>query len=237
LSQLSIDLFLGAARDTEAARYRLLSALKGVRGEFSRNRIYPTLSTLIDLYDMLRKIAEGGRALRDELPRRIVGIDLENNRILSEPVDLPSSEIEAIRAMIEWALPEFVRAIEEGRTIYHFVDESLRVEEVGIIPSYVEEGYILLPEAARGLLHVLRYEVSIFASADERYRNLKTSLVTSYPIGRLAQTPSSLKQELIEVYHDLPNPATYYFETDIDFPFQETLLPVAKRKLLRQIYS
>ena len=43
--------------------------------------------------------------------------------------------------------------------------------------------------------------------------------------------------ELIEANRDLPNPATYLFETDLDFPFNETILPVAKRKFLRGLYS
>lgn len=237
MNYLTMDLFLSAARDAESARYRVLNALKSIRSEFSRNRIYPSLSTLIDVYGVLRKISEGGRTLRDELPRRIVGLDLENNRLLSEPMELPNSELAAITELIEWAMPQIVTMIEEGRTIFNFVDENLSVEEVGIIPSYIEEGYILVPELERGLLHVLRYEVSIFTDANERYRNLKTSTVQTMPLSAIGRSPSSLKQELIEVYRDLPNPATYYFNTDLDFPFAETLLPVAKRKLLRQLSS
>lgn len=232
-----MDLFLSAARDAESARYRVLDALKTIRREFSRNRIYPSLSNLIDVYGVLRKVSEGGRALNEELPRRIVGLDLENNKLVTEPMELPNSELAAVSGLIEWALPEIVAMIEEGRTIFNFVDDNLSVEEVGIIPSYVEEGYILVPEIDRGLLHVLRYEVSIFTDASERYRNLKTTTVQTMPLAAIGRTPSSLKQELIEVYRDLPNPATYYFNTDLDFPYTETLLPVAKRKLLRQLSS
>lgn len=232
-----MDLFLSAARDAESARYRVMDALKGIRSEFSRSRIYPSLSNLIDMYGVLRKVSDGGKSFSDDLPRRIVGLDLVNNRLVSEPVELPHAELQAITNLIEWALPEIVTMIEQGRTIFNFVDESLSVEEVGIIPSYIEEGYLLIPEAGRGTLHVLRYEVSIFTDANERYRNLKTVAVQTLPLSSIRQSPARLKQDLIELYRDLPNPATYYFNTDIEFPFNETLLPVAKRKLLRQISS
>jgi hypothetical protein len=42
---------------------------------------------------------------------------------------------------------------------------------------------------------------------------------------------------LIAEHRELPNPATYLCQTELDFPFQETILPVAKRKLLRRLYS
>jgi hypothetical protein len=38
-------------------------------------------------------------------------------------------------------------------------------------------------------------------------------------------------------YHDLPNPATYRCEVDIDFPYQDTVLPVAKRKLMAHLVA
>jgi hypothetical protein len=47
--------------------------------------------------------------------------------------------------------------------------------------------------------------------------------------------PGSIKMELIEERDDLPNPATYCFQTDRVFPYQETLLPVAKRRFIRYL--
>ena len=34
---------------------------------------------------------------------------------------------------------------------------------------------------------------------------------------------------------DLPNPATYRLDSDLVFPVEETMLPIAKRKLLRLV--
>jgi hypothetical protein len=45
--------------------------------------------------------------------------------------------------------------------------------------------------------------------------------------------PSSVKLKLIEERKDLPNPATFFFDTDLALPYQETLLPVAKRRMMR----
>lgn len=237
MKELTLETFFGAAIDFESTQYRVRSALQGIRREFVRNRIYPTLAQLIELQGTLQRISKGGRALHDELPYRVIGLDFEQGRLITEPVNVPGGDIEAIRELIDWALPEIITAIEEGKVIYNFVDENMRVERVGIVPTYVEEGYLLLPERNRDLLHIIRYEVTIFTGPEERYRNLKTSTVSTVKLGPIAKAPAVIKQELMDHYRDLPNPATYYFDTDLDFPFQQALLPVAKRKLLRQLYS
>jgi hypothetical protein len=234
---LSLEMFVGAYRDFESRQYQILGELGKARNSFSHNRIYPSLAELLDLYGSLRAIVDRTQDIRGALPKRIAGIDLNNRRIVYEPLDLNQADLQAIEDLIHWALPHIQQAIEEGRTIFNFVDENLKLGEVGIIPSYVEEGYLLVPDVRAGLLHVIRYEVTIFTGAEERYRNLKTTSLKSVPLRSLQFSPVDLKHELIGEHRELPNPATYLIETDLDFPFQETILPVAKRKFLRQLYS
>ena len=45
----------------------------------------------------------------------------------------------------------------------------------------------------------------------------------------------NIKSELIRNRTELPNPAVYAVETDLSFPMEETLLPIAKRSLVRYI--
>jgi hypothetical protein len=44
-----------------------------------------------------------------------------------------------------------------------------------------------------------------------------------------------VKLELVEERRDLPNPATYFTSTEAAYPYEATLLPVVKRRLLRQL--
>jgi hypothetical protein len=129
------------------------------------------------------------------------------------------------------------RAIEEGMHIYNFVDEHISIEEVGIMPAYREEGYWLVPDTRAAHLNLLRYQVSLFSSTSERYRALKTVVVDSLAEGAIKLSPESVKLLLMKRYQDLPNPATYRCEVDMDFPYLETILPVGKRKLMAQLVS
>ena len=51
----------------------------------------------------------------------------------------------------------------------------------------------------------------------------------------MTNTYESLKADLIRHRTDLPNPAVYAVEIDLGFPVDETLLPIAKRSLVKYI--
>ena len=234
---LTLQTFLSAGRDFEASRYRILDGLRHVRQEFTHNRIYPTLSELMELYATLRAITDNSSNLRDQLPGRITGLDLQSQRVIYQNEAFSNDDLVAVEELIRCAMPLMQRAIEEGQTIFNFVDDHLTLDHVGLLPSYVEEGYLLVPELQRGVLHVIQYEVSIFTSNNQRYRNLRTTSIKTVSLSELGMTAASLKMLLIAENRSLPNPATYIFQTDLDFPFAETMLPVAKRKLLRRLFS
>jgi hypothetical protein len=72
---------------------------------------------------------------------------------------------------------------------------------------------------------------------EERLQALKTAHVKTLSRAGTQPNPAAVKLDLVTEHRDLPNPATYHFETDLEFPFTETLLPVAKRKLMRYLHS
>ncbi|HET6569575.1 MAG TPA: hypothetical protein VFG50_16540 [Rhodothermales bacterium] len=237
MSTLRFELFLEAGQDYESTQYRILSGLQEVRRDFSNNIIYPHLGELVSLHQSLRQMAEQLRTFKEVLPRRIKNVDIDAGEITYEHVGVGSGQVSFIEDIIGWALPNIQSAIEEGRAIFEFVEESLHLEEVGIVPSFVEEGYLLVPDFRGRKLHVLRYDLSIFTQAEERYRTLRTTHVRSVPVGEIIPSPQSIKLDILEYDRSLPNPATYFFDTDLDFPFEQTMLPVAKRKLMRYLYE
>jgi hypothetical protein len=220
---LDLAVFTGA-RDEEASRYHVLHGLQQVRRAFASNHVYPHLADLIHLRTALCEISDRSDQLRERGP--LTEIDLEEGTLRYEESGRPM----LFEDLIAWALPRIEAAIEEGRAIYDFVDEHTDVEAVGIVPSYQDEGYLLVPDAA--VLRVVRYAVSIFTRADERYRSLRTALVDEVADD---EPPHALKRFLVDRYPDLPNPATYRVATELHFPVEETMLPVAKRKLLHYL--
>ncbi|MDX1419941.1 MAG: hypothetical protein R3181_08240 [Rubricoccaceae bacterium] len=221
-----------AASDEEAARYRILAGLQEARQAFVRSRVYPHLGELIRLRRALKAFLDGVDQLRDARPGRVTGIDWETGSLVRDPEDddLPLLAEDLAR----WALPLLTDVLEEGRTLFEFVDEHAALAAVGLLPTYQQEGYLLVPDGtAGGQFLALRYAVSVLADESGRYRSLRTKTVAA-DVPPLAP-PSAWKEALVAAFPDLPAPATFRLDTDVPFPVEETVLPVAKRKLLRLI--
>ncbi len=236
-TQLSIDLFTQVQSDLEARQYRVLAILQHIGKEFQLNRIYPHLSRLVEMYRTLSDISNRLKDLRNKFPKRIKKIDFVNQEIEHEVVFVDGSDLQQVEELIEWALPHIKAKIEEGQTIYEFVNEEISLEEVGIMPSYIDEGYLFVPDNEASKLLLFQYEVSIFKSAKDKYRSLKTHFLKALQQGHALLSPNSIKLDLIEEYKKLPNPATYSFQTELDFPFNQTIFPIVKRKLLKQLVN
>lgn len=237
MPRLSLDTFISGSRDNELKQYEVQHALKEYHDEFSHNRVYPTLSELIELHNALDALLQQKNDFESKLPHDLQDIDIEHRRLVFGSFGDENTDLGRTIELISWAIPYIRKAIDEGTEIFNFVDEHVTIEEVGIMPMYKEEGYWFVPDTRSSLLNLLRYEVSLFTSASERFRTLKTRLLDSVHQEHIHRSPESLKLELIEKYQDLPNPATYVCETDLDFPYVETLLPIAKRKLMSQLFS
>jgi hypothetical protein len=237
MTQLTINSFLSAVADHEVNQYRILQLLRGYYDEFYHNRLYPHLAHLVELVAQLETLLSEQADLQSKLPQSIKKIDLKNKKIEFESAILDDGNSENVFELIRWALPRLKEVLEEGRHIFDFVEENLTVEQVGILPVYREEGYYFVPEHRADRLHLLRYEVSLFSSNKDRFRTLKTKTLGSLRRESWFRTPASIKLELIAQHQDLPNPATFICETNLEFPFDQTILPIAKRKLITRLFS
>lgn len=234
---IRFETILGESDDFEKRQYLFLQGLKDYTDAFSRNRLYPFLSELTDLYRTLQTLIENKDEIRNHFPRELKDIDLDKKKLVYETVEQEGEKLKAILELMIWAHPIVREVMEEGMHIFNFVDDHITITEVGITPIYRDEGYWFVPDVRVHQLHLLRYEVSLFTSANERYRTLKTRVIESVEQDAVQSSPENIKWMLIRKYHDLPNPATFSCDTDLDFPYGETILPVAKRKLMARLFS
>jgi hypothetical protein len=229
---LSIDLFTNVQDDVEKRKYIILGELKKISEEFQFYKIYPHLSHLVELRKLLKDVVARLADLRSKFPKRISKIDWVNRTIEHEVIFTSGTDISAVEDLINWALPHIEKVIEEGVAIHEFVESELTVEQVGILPNYKDEGYLFVPDNQKKSLNLFRFEVSIFQSAEDQYRALKTKFLKHLEQDRVKLSPNSIKLDLIRSNTELPNPATYAFATKLEFPFNHTIFPVAKRRLM-----
>ncbi|HYE95441.1 MAG TPA: hypothetical protein VD962_04480 [Rubricoccaceae bacterium] len=230
MSALRFDLFT-AASDVEAAQYRILAGLQEAHEAFTHNRVYPHLADLVTLRRTLADLLDRVDALRQHAPGRLRGIDWEAGMLLYEPEEGEEVAPFLVEPLARWALPLLDEQIEEGRALFEFAAEQAALMAVGLVPPYQDEGFLLVPDDEA--LLALRYRASVLTGHDGRYRSLAT---TPVPVTLSPLTPpSAWKEALAEAYPDLPAPATYRVESAVPLPLEATVLPIAKRKLLRLI--
>lgn len=220
--------------DFEYKKYQLLAYFKEVKSSFGRVELYPFLSDLVIHYRNLISLKENHSLIRDSFPKEISPEGLKNlevnyKRMIED--DLIMQEIESI---MEYALPQFKSSLDEGSYIYEFVESKCEISPVGLTPIYANEGYLFLTQPPEKETYVYRYQTTIFEQSTEIMRGIHTQFVLTAE-KNISSTYENLKLSLIRQYAELPNPSVYLVLSKLRFPFDQTLMPVAKRLLVKQI--
>ena len=139
-----------------------------------------------------------------------------------------------IEDIMEFATPRFTNALSEGKEVYEFIESNLEITPVGITPIYHDAGYLFLETFPQKETKLYRYQLSVFQNAYEKYRGLHLDFLESKR-RTLADTYENIKQELVKKDKLLPNPATFAVIAKVPCPFEQSLLPVAKRILLKYV--
>lgn len=234
---LKLETFFSSDTDWEMNQYKVLGGLKGLKNEFNKKKIYPALDDLIKLNTILEDIIKQRNNLNGQFPKELKGFDLQAKKVIFDSVERSIPDVEFFFDFIRWSLPHIKDAIEEGIVLYEYIEKNMKITQVGILPLYKDEGYFIIPDNIEHKLQVHRFECSLYSAGNVPYRALKTKLLELTQKEPLIRTPESIKRYLINQYKDLPNPATFVCDTDLDFPFTESLFPIAKRKLMEQVAS
>jgi len=118
--------------------------------------------------------------------------------------------------------------------MYEFVELNLSLETVGLLPLYRNEGYFFLTEDGKKEVSIYRYQLSNIHHSNEDYKSLSSQFVRREKLNFIRNV-RRLKLDLVKLFKDLPNPATFLVVSSLNFPLEETLVPVTKRLLLREL--
>ncbi len=234
MKTLSQTWFAEGYIDFELKKYTLLAYLQEINRYFDENKLYPQLGDIIFHYNNIIKLRDNKKVLQDQFPKKLTGVQLEKLQLLYEQVIADDGLMEELESIIHFAEKAIKGSIRNGTEIYEMVEKSIRIEPVGLIPLDNKEGYFLLSTSHTRSTLVYHYRLSIFEKHDEQYRAIRTSFLRRTRRS-IANSFENMKVGLIKENKDLPNPAVYTINTPLSFPVEETLLPIAKRCLVRYI--
>jgi hypothetical protein len=236
MKSLSETWFAEGRIDFELKKYTLLAYLQEVNKYFNENKLYPQLADMVFHYNNIVAFRENKKYLQEHFPKKLTGIQMEKLQVLYEQLIQDDELMQELEDIIHYSAGKMKSTIHSGTEIYEFVEDKLIIVPVGITPLNIEEGYFFLSSGHTRTTGVYHYRLSIFEKHDEKYRSIRTLFIDNWQRS-ISHTYEHIKAELIRHWKDLPNPAVYSIETELKFPVDETLLPVAKRSLVKFISS
>jgi hypothetical protein len=158
---------------------------------------------------------------------------MEKLQFLYEQMVEDTELMRELEEIINYSTTTIKRTIKSGTEIYEFIEHKLVISPIGLVPLDTNEGYFFLSSGKKNTW-VYHYRLSFFEKHDEKYRSIKTAYIDNLRRS-MSTTYESIKADLIRHRNELPNPAVYAVEIDLSFPYNETLLPIAKRSLVKYI--
>lgn len=234
MNNLKHDWLTEGLIDYEYKKYVLLAYLKDVGRRFNQSELYPFMTDLIFHYRNLIKVRESKKLMYDSFPQSLTKADFNKLKLTYDKIINDDEVMQQIEEIIAFAIPKMKGMLEEGKELFEFVEENIELQPVGVSPIYSDEGYLFINQDTSNDVSIFRYQMTFFEHAEEKYRSMSTEFLMN-EIRGLSKTYENIKVELTRRFTELPNPATYLAVSKLRFPLNETVLPVAKRMLVREI--
>ena len=211
--------------DEEADMYRLLAYVQRIDQYYRERKLYPYLDELRDRLDQLTDLHRRRQELTSSMPRDITGLDLRRGELLrtSQHED---ELLRLIDTMMDRNLPELSSALERGSALRAELAANIRVEPVGLLPLYTDEGYLILHHGR--VARAYAYSLSLPIVYPETRWPVRTRYVADYTIS-ITFTYEHVKADLVRNHAFLPNPAVFAFASEVQLPAIETFVPLAKQ--------
>ena len=234
MKTLSQTWFAEGYIDFELKKYTLLAYLQEINKHFDQQKLYPQLGDVILHYNNLLAFKQNKEFLQQHFPKKLTQPDIQKLELLYQSIIDDDKLMKELEEIIQFAISRMTTTIQDGTEIYEFVEDKLNIFPVGLLPLETKEGYFFLSDGKIRQTKVYQYRLSFFEKHDEKYRSIKTEFVAHWE-RNLVNTYEQIKSELLRHRKQLPNPAVYSIETELSFPVEETLLPIAKRRLVKYI--
>jgi len=234
MTSLSETWFTEGYIDFELKKYTLLAYLQHVNSYFNQNKLYPQLADIIFHYNNIVAFRENRKFLQERFPKQLSEINMQKLQVEYEKMIADSELMKELEEIIYYSAEKIKLTIQSGTELYEFVEDTLKIEPVGLLPLDTREGYLLICDGRFNTTVAYQYQLTIYEKHDEKYRGLRTDYINQW-IRSVSNSVENIKAELIRNRRNFPNPAVYNIETSLAYPMEETLLPIAKRTFVKYI--
>jgi hypothetical protein len=220
--------------DFEYKKYVLLAYLQHVNQSFKEVKLYPPLADLIHHYSRLKSFVENRNQFKDAFPKLLKSPDFDQMKFHYQSLIIDDEMMQHLEEIVDFSLVNLKHYIEEGKNIYDFLENEMKIESVGVTPLYQKEGYAMLSNEHSKDVFIYRYKISLFQNNNDSFKGIMMDFIKKTRRS-IVNTLENLKLELMRTYQDLPTPATYNIHSYQAIPLDESFLPISKRLLLKEL--
>jgi hypothetical protein len=169
------------------------------------------------------------------LEKEVKGAFIDDHLVVLEKAHQISYQLEKLIDFVKWALIENQAILDEASIIEEFIYDGLDITPITDTDKYRGKGYILIPDNKKRVYNIFLYELSISWTIDEPIEYLDFDLLRSIPFEFVEISPEELMKSFIKSNQIIYDPMVYICNSDLDFPFNESIMPVVEDKLLEAI--
>lgn len=215
--------------DIEYKQYELLAYLQKVENKFDELKLYPYFTDLIAHHDSLLEYKQTKQLHQDTFPKKLIDINLTDTTLTYEDLIIDGDYMLELDKLVDFSLIQIRKKLSLGKFVFDEVEKCIDILEMGIIHFNNNSGFFIIHGDT---IDVYEYELGEFLQLNGE-RGLKTRLVRCYPKG-FHLSYESIRTDLVNG-SKLINPSTFIIDSPIKYPIEETLLPIAKRLLVKKL--
>ena len=238
MTTLDLKKLTSCGSDWESNQYKVLIKAKEWLLNFHKNKLFPSIEEAIQLNLALEDLLRENIECKLWFDNEIKGRKINECVVVYEKAHQVGNQLDKLLNFINWALQLNRPVLEEGRIIKNFVEDNLSLKRISRVEkNYHGKGYFSVPDNKNEVLNIYLYEIMWDWSQESLYQRINSTLVKSVRFQTIKNPIEELILNFIYSSQDLHDPVTYIIETDLDFPFQETIYPIAEEKLLKHLCS
>jgi len=235
MNSLSINTIINPDQDSEITTYKILGTLKEYLANIRNYKIYPALSELVGLVIRLENISKS--IAKPENSNEDLFILDEEISILGEmqPTENYTVNADDSSKYLNWVISQINPILDEGIAVYDFVDQNMELKLITGDPIYKKEGYFIIPDNKTSVANIYKFNCELFKSENYPETSIKIEFLQFIALNNTKESRIQLRTLLDNIRKNtLP---VYICETELDFPYEETILQIAKKKLLATLSS
>lgn len=238
MTTLDVKKLTSCGSDWETNQYTILNKVKFWLSNLHRNKLFPALEESIELNLSLEEILKENLECKLWFDNEIRARRINERFTVYEKAHQIGFQLDKLFEFIEWALKLNKPVIEEGMILKSFVEENIIVRKISSsVKNFLGKGYFTLPDNKKGLLNIYFYKMDWDWTLEYSKNIIKTKLIRSIPNQLVKNPVDELMKEFLNHSQVLYEPAVYVMETELDFPYKETMFPIAEEKLISVINS